>query len=316
MNINIIKIADLFAGIGGFHLAFHRQGAECAFAVEWNKYARQTYEANYTPISPSLFENNLFFEDITKLKIEELPEFDILCAGFPCQSFSPIGDLRGFAEQKDLKGNMFFEILRILRAKRPEAFFLENVKNIIGHDGGRTFKIIKDLLQNSGYSFHYHVAQGCDYGIPQLRARTYMVGFRDETTAESNFHFPEKIPLKFTMDDVFEGKCNRQIGFAVLTNYANKAVGIKYNWENYIVDGQPRRVTSKEAKKMMGYPNDFKFPVSEAQAIKQLGNTVIVPLIEAHAQNIINYIKERRLQGNYKHVHPYIQYMLQPKMSA
>lgn len=147
---NKITFIDLFAGIGGFHLAFHNLGAECIMASEINEEARKTYQHNFEKISPELFKNNFFKGDIRLIQAETIPDFDILCAGFPCQPFSQIGLKKGFSDEKDNRGNMFFEILRLIKEKKPKSFFLENVRNLEKHDNGKTFAVIKSKLEELG----------------------------------------------------------------------------------------------------------------------------------------------------------------------
>ena len=210
------KFIDLFAGIGGFHLAMHRLGGECVFASEIDKFARMTYEANFKKISPSLFNSKLFNDDIRKIAPDEIPDFDILCAGFPCQPFSQAGYKRGFDDNHNSeRGNLFFSIAEIIKAKRPRAFFLENVRGLVSHDNGSTIKVIKDIIENElGYSFYLKIVNASDYGLPQLRPRAFMIGFRDEKTM-GEFDFPSKTPLKYNMSDVWDGRCSREIGFTI-----------------------------------------------------------------------------------------------------
>ena len=191
---------DLFAGIGGFHLAMHQLGGKCVFASEIDQYARKTYRHNFQRISPHIFTEDLFNEDIRNIVPEEIPDFDLLCAGFPCQPFSQAGYKRGFNDvYKSERGNLFFNIADILEVKRPKAYFLENVRGLINHDRGRTFNQIREILeQELGYSFYYQVVKASDYGLPQLRPRTFIVGFRDESFLRG-FNFPAKLPLKFNM---------------------------------------------------------------------------------------------------------------------
>ncbi len=145
---NRFTFIDLFAGIGGFHLAMHRLGGECVFASEIDKEARKTYEYNYKSISPALFANGLFNDDIRQVTPHDIPDFDVLCAGFPCQPFSQAGYKRGFNDNHHSeRGNLFFNIVDIIEAKQPKAFFLENVRGLVNHDSGRTFKIIREILE-------------------------------------------------------------------------------------------------------------------------------------------------------------------------
>jgi len=283
---------DLFAGIGGFHLAMHRLGGECVFASEIDDFARQTYETNYKKISPKLFENHLFNKDIRTITPKNLPDFDILCAGFPCQPFSQAGQKRGFEDNHNSeRGNLFFNIAEILEAKQPKAFFLENVRGLVTHDEGKTFKIIRNILEDElGYSFYFKIIHASDYGLPQLRPRAFMVGFRDEGFMKS-FSFPTPIPLKFNMSDVWGGKCTREVGFTIRIGGRGSNIDDRRNWDNYKVDGELRRLSYIEARKMQGFPDDFIFPVSPAQAIKQLGNSVAVDAVETVAKNILEHLK-------------------------
>jgi len=289
---NNFTFIDLFAGIGGFHLAMHRLGGECVFASEIDDFARQTYEANYKRISPKLFENNLFNKDIRTITPKNLPDFDILCAGFPCQPFSQAGFKRGFADNHNSeRGNLFFNIVEIIEAKQPKAFFLENVRGLVNHDDGKTFKVIRNILEEElGYSFYFKIVQASDYGLPQLRPRAFMVGFRDEDFMKS-FSFPPSIPLKFNMSDVWGGKCTREIGFTIRIGGRGSNIDDRRNWDNYEVDGELRRLSYKEAKKMQGFPDDFIFPVTPNQAIKQLGNSVAVDAIVAVAKNMLEHLE-------------------------
>ncbi|WP_375563004.1 HpaII family restriction endonuclease [Bernardetia sp. OM2101] len=287
------KFIDLFAGIGGFHLAMHRLGGECVFASEIDDFARLTYQENYQKTSPKLFENDLFNKDIRTISPKDLPDFDVLCAGFPCQPFSQAGYKRGFADNHSSeRGNLFFNIAEILEAKRPKAFFLENVRGLVTHDKGKTFKIIRNILENElGYSFYYKVVHASDYGLPQLRPRVFIVGFRDDSFMNS-FSFPPPIPLKFTMSDVWQGQCSREIGFTIRVGGRGSDITDRRNWDNYLVDGELRRLSYIEAKKMQGFPDDFEFPVSKTQAIKQLGNSVAVDAVEAVAKNLLKHLEK------------------------
>ena len=287
-----LKFIDLFAGIGGFHQAMNSLGAECVFASEIDEFARKTYQTNFQKISPKLFESGNFNTDIRSINPHNIPDFDILCAGFPCQPFSQAGYKRGFEDNHNSeRGNLFFNIAEIIEAKRPRAFFLENVRGLVSHDNGKTFKIIREILENElGYSFYYKIIQASDYGLPQLRPRAFMIGFRDENLMKG-FTFPDPIPLKYTMSDVFGGECSRKIGFTLRVGGRGSDITDRRNWDNYLVDGKERRLTSVEGKKLQGFPDDFVFPVSETQAMKQLGNSVAVDAVKAVAEQMIFYLK-------------------------
>ena len=214
MKKNNIKFIDLCSGIGGFHYALDQLSWECVFASEKDSLARKVYEENFKKKSPQIFKSGLFNDDIYKIKTSDIPDFDVLCAGFPCQPFSQIGQKKGFDEKFEKRGNIFFEILRIIDRKQPKAYFLENVRGLVNHDNGKTFKRISTELMELGYSFNYKVLKASDFGLPQHRPRTFMVGFKKEFT-NNIFYFPEPKKLRKTMSDIFQGKCNRDIGFTL-----------------------------------------------------------------------------------------------------
>jgi len=282
---------DLFAGIGGFHLAMHRLGGKCIFASEIDTDARKTYKHNYGNISPELFLNGLFNDDIRNVMPSDIPDFDLLCAGFPCQPFSQAGYKRGFNDNYNSeRGNLFFNIADIIEAKKPKAFFLENVRGLVSHDSGKTFKVIREILENElCYSFYFKIVKASDYGLPQLRPRVFMIGFRDEGFM-CGFNFPSPKPLKFTMSDVWKGECTRDIGFTIRVGGRGSQIDDRRNWDAYMVDNQIRRLSYVEARKMQGFPDDFYFPVSNTQAIKQLGNSVAVDTVEEIGLNLIAYM--------------------------
>ena len=267
---------DLFAGIGGFHLAASQNGGSCVMACEIDKAAKQTYLANHKVKN--------FVEDISKIEAKDIPDHDLLCAGFPCQPFSQAGFKKGF---DDTRGTLFFHIAEIIRVKKPKAFFLENVRHLLSHDNGRTFAKIKQVLEELEYSFFYKIVKASDFGLPQHRPRLFMVGFRNKKT---KFEFPEKIPLKATMSDIFGKPCNKTIGFTLRVGGRGSKIDDRRNWDRYLVGGKEYKIQPKDGVKMMGFPSDFKFPVSETQAMKQLGNSVAVPAISKTIEAITKYL--------------------------
>lgn len=278
---------DLFAGIGGFHFAFHNVGAECVLASEWNEHARNTYKTNFEKISPGLFASGNFVGDITKINKESMPDFDILTGGFPCQPFSQAGFKKGFS---DTRGTLFYDIAEIIRIKKPKAFFLENVRHLYVHDNGKTFEAIKKILtEKLGYSLYHNIVKASDHGLPQFRPRLFMIGFRDK---DIPFEFPEKKKLAFTMSDVFGEKVNRDVGFTLRVGGRGSKITDRRNWDSYMVDGKPKRLSPKEGKKMQGFPDNFVFPVSDSQAMKQLGNSVAIYAIQDYAQKIIESLNK------------------------
>ena len=288
-----MKFIDLFAGIGGFHLALHDLGHECVFASEIDKNARITYKENFIQRSPALFANNAYNDNILSITdpSTEIPGFDILCAGFPCQPFSQAGFKKGFSEGKDDRGNMFFNICSIIEAKRPKAFFLENVRHIQKHDNGRTFSIIQEYLEKKlGYSFAFKVVKASDHGLPQFRPRVFMVGFRGDMPEMPKFLFPQPTPLIMTMSDVWAGSCSREVGFTLRVGGKGSGINDRRNWDAYMVDGEERTLSPQQGLRMMGFPQDFKFSVSKTQAMKQLGNSVAVNAVRATAEKIVDYL--------------------------
>lgn len=277
-----LKFIDLFAGIGGFHKAFSEAGYTCVFASEKDKYAQKTYLANFN--KENIFNNHNFTGDITSVDEKKIPEFDVLCAGFPCQPFSQAGKKLGFS---DTRGTLFFDIERILKEKKPQAFLLENVRNLIKHDNGNTFKIIEQTLKDLGYSFYYKVIKATDFNCPQHRPRVYIVGFKDLSI---NFEFPKPIPLTITMSDIFNASCDRDVGLTLRVGGRGSPIDDRRNWDGYIVDGKEVRLTPDIAKLMQGYPKDFIFPVSNQQAMKQIGNSVAIPVIKAIAIEMKKYL--------------------------
>jgi len=279
-----LKFIDLFAGIGGFHLALSNLGAKCVFASEKDKFARQTYEENFDTA------NFKFNDDIRKISPDQVPDHDVLCAGFPCQPFSQAGLKKGFKDGEDSeRGNLFYCILDILEAKKPKAFILENVRHLIKHDEGRTFDTIQKLLKEAGYSVQYQVLKASDYNIPQLRPRVFIVGFRGGEDLPP-FVFPSKVPLTYTMSDVFEGDCDRDIGFTLRVGGKGSTIDDRRNYEFYRVDGEVRRIDIPEAKKIMALPDSYRFPVSKSQTMKQLGNSVCVEVVRKVAESVFNYL--------------------------
>ena len=309
---------DLFAGMGGFRLAMQAQGGKCVFSSEWNPFAQKTYLANF---------GEMPFGDITKEEVKKyIPtQFDVLCAGFPCQPFS----IAGISKKKSLgretgfrdktQGTLFFDVADILSRHRPKAFFLENVKNLVSHDKGNTFKIIQATLEELEYSIHYKVMDGKAY-VPQHRERIMIVGFdKKRYYGEEKFEFPEATaPIK-KIKDILEDYPDDKYTlsdklWAYLQNYAKKHKekgngfgfglvdlnGISRTLSaRYYKDGSeilipqgpsknPRRLTPRECARLMGYPDNYIInKVSDVQAYRQCGNSVVVPLITAVSEQII-----------------------------
>lgn len=308
----MLKMIDLFAGIGGIRLGFEQAFAnniQCVFSSEIDKYAIQTYQAN--------FGNEEVFGDITQIDENNIPEHDILLAGFPCQPFSQAGLKKGF---DDTRGTLFFDIERILIAKKPQAFLLENVKQLKGHDKGRTLQIILKHLHNIGYKTFVETLKARDFGVPQNRERIYIVGFLNH---HIDFSFPKPLNVetkvgnildnlvddKYTISDkLWQGhqrrkKENKEKGkgfgyglFNENSSYTNTISARYYKDGSEILIEQhnknPRKITPREAARLQGFPENFIIPVSDAQAYRQFGNSVCVPVICAIALAIKKYINQ------------------------
>ena len=300
---------DLFAGIGGIRLGFEQQGnVETVFSSEIDKFARQTYEANFGD-NPS--------GDITKIDAYDIPDHDILGAGFPCQAFSQAGAKKGF---EDTRGTLFFDIARILKEKQPKAFLLENVKNLVSHDKGNTFKVMYQVLEDLGYDVSYVLLKARDFGLPQNRERIYIVGFhKNKVSNYSTFKFPEptyeptrvgdilepEVDSKYTISDIaWKGHVERKaehrrkgngFGYSLFKaddEYTNTILARYYKDGSEILIDQgegknPRKITPREAARLQGYPESFEIPVSNTQAYKQFGNSVAVPVINQIAEQIL-----------------------------
>lgn len=283
---------DLFAGIGGFHIAMDSLGGKCVFASEWDSDCRKTYEFNFKRNNPDLFEKNgksYFAGDITKIDPLSIPDHDVVCAGFPCQPFSQAGLKKGF---EDTRGTLFFNVANIVKVKKPKAIFLENVRGLLTHDNGKTFEVIKNTMIELGYSFHYKIVKASDFNCPQHRPRLYMICFRNDID-DKNFSFPKPIPLTKDMSWVFDGaNVNKKIGFTLRVGGKSSPINDRRNWDGYIVNGVERRITPKEGKRMQGFPDEFEFPVSKSAAMKQLGNSVAIPAIRAVGSEMIKVLEE------------------------
>lgn len=312
---------DLFAGIGGMRLAYESAGGHCVYSNEWNKYSQQTYFANFGEQPDG---------DITKVNENDIPDHDILVAGFPCQPFSiagvskkqSLGRATGFEDKT--QGTLFFDVCRILKAKRPKAFMLENVKNLCSHDKGRTFKVITESLDELDYEVFYQVLDGQEY-VPQHRERIVIVGFDRKRYKKSDIKFSfdltpshPGIVMRDILDPVVDDKYTLSDKlWDYLQGYAakHKAAGNGFGYgiarpdgisrtlsARYYKDGSeiliaqkgknPRRLTPRECARLQGFPEDFKIPVSDTQAYRQFGNSVVVPLMSNIARLVCTKINE------------------------
>jgi len=270
------KFIDLFSGIGGFHYGLAQLGGECVMASDIDAVACKTYEQNYG-ISPR--------GDIHKIKSGDIPDFDILCGGFPCQAFSVIGSQGGF---NDPRGQLIFEVFRILKDKQPKAFILENVKGLLHHDCGGTAKFIFDELDKCGYDVSHKVLEAKDYGLPQIRKRLFIVGTRKDL--KINFRFPESIGCQVLLGDILGGKTNRDYAFTIRIGGRNSGIDNKYNWDSYYVDGKVHTITPEECLQVQGFPKDFKLVGNKDQQYKQVGNSVPTTVVQAIGRELLRVI--------------------------
>ena len=317
---SVVTFIDLFAGIGGMRMAFENAGGRCVYSSEWNKYSQKTYFANFGEQPDG---------DITKVDAANIPDHDILVAGFPCQPFSiagvskklSLGRATGFGDKT--QGTLFFDVCRILKEKRPKAFMLENVKNLCSHDRGRTFKIMQESLAELNYKIFFRILDGKIY-VPQHRERILIVGFDMEQYGgniefEFDLPLPQKAPV---LRDILESEVDEKYTLSdklwkYLQNYAEKhrmaGNGFGYGLApldgisrtisaRYYKDGSeilvaqvgknPRRLTPRECARLQGFPDSFKIPVSDTQAYRQFGNSVVVPLISEVAKLIVKKLKK------------------------
>ncbi len=320
-----MKFIDLFSGIGGFRLALEKYGNKCVFSADFNKYACDTYSKNF---------NDYPLIDIQKYSEKKIPNHDILCAGFPCQPFSIGGKRKGF---DDVRGTLFFDIVRILKEKKPKIFILENVRGLVNHDNGKTFKKIINILSNKvnnehvkssrenlGYNVFWKILNSKDYNIPQNRERVFIIGFKDQNV---NFEFPKKKLLKKSLNDLIEEKSQKFKNISDLSkNYVfkhlknhkkyNKIKNLDYLVANevrksrcnfrfdnispclttkmgtggnnvpYLVN-QNRFFSLEECLSLQGFPKNYKLTDNYSEALKQIGNSVTVPVIEEIIKKII-----------------------------
>jgi len=310
-----LKFIDLFCGIGGFRIAFERAGCKCVFSSDWNEKAQETYEANFGERPHG---------DIYSIPDNAIPPHDILCAGFPCQPFSiagvskklSLGEKHGFEDEE--QGNLFFKLADLIDHHRPEAFVLENVKHLVRHDKGQTFRIIREtLIEHLKYNV-YHKVIDAQTVVPQHRERIFLVGFREKRSFEFpqfptegpklNSILDDEVPDKYTLSEhlwkylqYYAAKhkaAGNGFGFGLFTgkDVARTLSARYYKDGSEILISQgprrtPRRLTPRECCKLMGFPTGFKIPVSDTQAYKQFGNSVVVPVVERIAKQVVECLQ-------------------------
>lgn len=307
---------DLFAGIGGIRMGFEKNGFKTVFSNDYDPYCKATYDINFK-------DAKLTVADITKVKSGDLPKFDVLCAGFPCQPFSIAGYRRGFLDTG--RGDLFFEIVRILRDKKPAVVFLENVKNLKSHDGGKTFNIISDALEDLGYHVKVKILNSMEYGnVPQNRERVYIVGFKSRRSYDA-FDFPEPIKLTKKISSILEKNVDSKYYYnnSILHDELEKVIkkeNIVYQWRRiYVRENKSgvcptltanmgmgghnvplikdkkgiRKLTPRECARLQGFPEKYKLPdsLTDTKLYKQFGNSVTVSVIERVAKQIFKALE-------------------------
>lgn len=303
-NWNNFRFIDLFAGIGGIRIPFDELNGECVFTSEWDKDCQDMYEANF---------GHRPHGDITKIDPKDIPNHDILCGGFPCQAFSIIGSMKGF---QDTRGTLFFNIAEIIKEKQPYAFLLENVKQLKSHDNGKTFAVIEQTLKDLGYYTHTKVLNALDFGLPQKRERTIIVGFKDNLP----FEFPKPLNKKPDLKDFLDPEADKDTSLRasdyIITQRLNRlkeppffpsmwhenksgnisvlpySVALRAGAShNYLLVNGERRLSSRELLRFQGFPEKFKLAVKHSAIRKQAGNSVPVPMIRAVAKQMLKTLR-------------------------
>ena len=308
MSKTNFKFIDLFAGIGGIRIPFDELNGDCVFSSEFDKYAAQTYSENF---------GHFPHGDITKIDVDEIPKHDLLLAGFPCQAFSMAGKRKGF---EDTRGTLFFNIEKILEARKPKAFLLENVRGLINHDNGKTFQTIQNVLSNKkklNYNIHFKILNAKDFGLPQNRSRIFIVGFKNK----AKFSFPEPLNTQTKLSSILQKRVQSKYTISNLLwdshqkrreRNLKRGVGFGYSLvkrdaaytrtisSRYYKDGSeilldqpgknPRKLTPREALRLQGFPDSFVMPVSDNQAYKQVGNAVPVNVVRQIAKEMVKYL--------------------------
>ena len=313
---NSFTFIDLFAGIGGMRIAFEKNNNVCVFSSEWDKYSQKTYKENFGK-SPR--------GDITKIESDEIPDFNILVAGFPCQPFSTIGKREGFLHET--QGTLFYDIERILKDKNPLSFLLENVPGLVNHDDGNTFKVILKTLKGLGYKVYKETLNSADFGVPQIRKRIYIVGFREDI-CNSNFEF--SFPKSANKDVYINEFLEKDVtGYSISKHLQEVYLFKKDDGRPQIIDSKSkvkvktlvstyhkiqrltgtfvrggetglRLLTAKECKAIMGFPDDFEIPVSRTQMYRQFGNSVAIPVVQEIAKKITEKLHELNIKQKNK----------------
>lgn len=277
----MVRYIDLFCGIGSFHYSFKKLGFECVMACDISKAAKDTYKANYAMETMG---------DIVSIDPRDIPEFDILCAGFPCQPFSNIGKHKGF---NDERGTMFFQIMKIVKCHQPSVIVLENVSGLLKHEKGNTFRRMKEMLKEANYEVTYKIMRCDEYGIPQMRKRLFIVCIDVDIVNNNNIDVQgileiPKVPTP-SLSTYLEKPFEKQIAYTIRCGGRNSPLNDKHNWDGYIVDGKEYRLTVNDCLKLQGFES-FQLIGSVTQQYKLLGNTIPTNLTHIIGQRLNDII--------------------------
>lgn len=276
-----LRFVDLFCGIGSFHYSFKKLNWECVMSCDIDNAARETYKENYGVLP---------LGDITEIDPKTIPEYDILCAGFPCQPFSQCGQHKGF---DDTRGTLFFHIMRFVEHHNPNIIILENVQGLLNHDSGKTFARIKQEIEAAHYNITYKVIKCSDYGLPQMRKRLIIVGIKKDTSLEKHIHklldFKE-YKRETTLSALLNKNFEKPTAYTIRCGGKKSPIGDKHNWDGYMVDGKEYRLTKEDCLKIQGFSAEFKLCGNNNAQWKQLGNTIPTIFTEIIGLNIRKYL--------------------------
>ena len=279
-----LRFVDLFCGIGSFHHSFKKLGWQCVMACDIDKAAKETYQTNH---------GLLPLGDITTIDPKDVPSYDVLCAGFPCQPFSQCGQHKGF---EDDRGTLFFNIMKFVEHHAPSIVVLENVQGLLAHDGGKTFDRIKHDIQAANYTVVHRVIKCSDYGLPQMRKRLIILGIRNDSALIQHVDklldfdaYKKNTTLSELMGKPFE----KSVAYTIRCGGKNSPINDKHNWDGYMVDGAEYRLTKEDCLKLQGFDADFKLCGREMDKWKQLGNTIPTIFTEIIGRNIRKYLLEK-----------------------
>lgn len=277
----MVKYIDLFCGIGSFHYSFKKLNWECVMACDIDKAVKQTYTENYG-LMPQ--------DDITQIEPNTIPDYDILCAGFPCQPFSQCGQHKGFDDER---GTLFFNIMKFIKYHKPKIIILENVQGLISHNKGKTFDKIKTNIQNANYSITYKVLKCSDYGLPQMRKRLFIIGVRNDIPLMNhinNLLQLDEYKKDKTLTEVLGKNFEKNVAYTIRCGGKNSPIKDKHNWDGYIVDGKEYRLTIEDCLTLQGFDPTFKLFGNNKEKWRQLGNTIPTVFTEIIGKNINKYL--------------------------